>query len=495
MRAESALGGENKVKSMLLVAASAGAIAWSGAAIAQSGKSLAEDAAAFGARPAVLSPDLSADGTRVVYLTPGKGAIRVAVVGDLASGGFKQIAASSSKPETLRWCAFAGPDRYVCKVTAISNRLDTTLIGFSRLISLNGEGKDLKPLGQRDSGWGMALRQFDADVVDWLGGDTGTLLLVKAFVPGNTMGTRLSEKKSGLGVDRVDVASLRKQTVEDARDGATDYMSDGRGNVRIMQVTADEPGGILTGKVRYFYRAQGSKEWLPFAEGLVDYEDFQPLAVDADSNRLYVLIKQNGRMQLYAIQLDATAARTLVAQNPRVDVDDVVRVSDGGPVIGYTFAEEKRDVVYTNAEYKNLAAALGKALPNSPIVSFVDASKDGRKLLLFAGSDVDPGRYYLFDRDKKALTPAMIERPELEGRQLAQVEAVSIPAPDGVSIPAYLTLPPGGKRTGLPAVVLPHGGPSSRDEWGFDWLPQFLAARGYAVVQPQFRGSAGYGDA
>jgi dipeptidyl aminopeptidase/acylaminoacyl peptidase len=70
-----------------------------------------------------------------------------------------------------------------------------------------------------------------------------------------------------------------------------------------------------------------------------------------------------------------------------------------------------------------------------------------------------------------------------------------IPASDGVSIPAYLTLPPNSSGKNLPAVVLPHGGPSARDEWGFDWLPQFLAARGYAVIQPQYRGSAGFGDA
>ena len=73
---------------------------------------------------------------------------------------------------------------------------------------------------------------------------------------------------------------------------------------------------------------------------------------------------------------------------------------------------------------------------------------------------------------------------------------VSYPSGDGVMIPAYLTLPPGKENAhGLPAIVLPHGGPNSRDEWGFDWLPQFYAHRGYAVLQPQFRGSAGYGDA
>ena len=121
-------------------------------------------------------------------------------------------------------------------------------------------------------------------------------------------------------------------------------------------------------------------------------------------------------------------------------------------------------------------------------------SADGRKPLIFAISDTDPGRYYVFDRDAKTLNEAMLARPELEGRTLAQQISVTIPAPDGAQIPAYLTLPPGKQAKGLPAVILPHGGPSARDEWGFDWLPQFLAARGYAVLQPEYRGSAGYRD-
>jgi dipeptidyl aminopeptidase/acylaminoacyl peptidase len=71
---------------------------------------------------------------------------------------------------------------------------------------------------------------------------------------------------------------------------------------------------------------------------------------------------------------------------------------------------------------------------------------------------------------------------------------VTYPAADGTQIPAYLTLPPGSDGRNLPAIVLPHGGPSARDEWGFDWLPQYLAQLGYAVLQPNYRGSAGYGE-
>ena len=75
------------------------------------------------------------------------------------------------------------------------------------------------------------------------------------------------------------------------------------------------------------------------------------------------------------------------------------------------------------------------------------------------------------------------------------MKSISFKASDGTVIPAYLTLPLGGSGKGLPAIVMPHGGPDYRDEWGFDWLVQFFAQRSYAVLQPEYRGSSGYGDA
>ena len=122
-----------------------------------------------------------------------------------------------------------------------------------------------------------------------------------------------------------------------------------------------------------------------------------------------------------------------------------------------------------------------------------DASADERKLLLFAGSDTDPGRFYLFDRDTKKLAEILPVRPQLAGMTLAEQKPITFKAADGTMIPAYLTLPPGSDGKGLPAIVMPHGGPEARDEWGFDWLSQFFAARGYAVIQPNYRGSTGYG--
>ena len=462
------------------------------------GTSLADDAKAFGAREAVIEPDLSADGSSVVYATPGPGRKSVAVVGNLDTGKFTQMTTSDGNPDALRWCKFVSVSRSVCRISGLNNQLYSEVIGYVRLLAINSDGSNPKQLGQRESFYDAYVRQFDASVVDWLQGTDNKVLLQRDYVPEEyKLGTRLVRQKNGLGVDIVDTSTLSADPVERPRDGASSYMSDGLGHVRLMTVIdANSLTGSLTGQASYLYRTADSKDWKPLATVTdLNKPDFEPLAIDATINSLYALKKKDGRMALYAIRLDDSRAETLVAENPRVDIDDVVRLGDGQKVIGYTYSEDRSNTVYFDPEFKALAASLSKALPKSPIVDFADASRDGRKLLIFAGSDDDPGRYYVFDRDHKTLTPAMIARPELEGRALATMKPVTIPGSGGVSIPAYLTLPPGKEAKNLPAIVLPHGGPSARDYWGFDWLPQFLAARGYAVLQPEYRGSAGFGDA
>jgi dipeptidyl aminopeptidase/acylaminoacyl peptidase len=382
-------------------------------------------------------------------------------------------------------------------VSALTNQT-SKIVGFSRLIAMNTDGTDGKLLGQRESIYDQYLRQTDAVVLDWNAGRDGKVLMARVYVPEGgraAIGSRLAKSKSGLGVDLVDTRNLKPSTVEPPRDSASNYMTDGRGNVRIMTVVESSATGALSGRVKYFYRTRDSREW----KTLVDYADFddqiRPLAVDAEIDSLYLLKKKNGRRALYTVKLDGSMAERLIAENPKVDISGVERIGDGHRVIGYYYSDETTNVEYFDPEYRALAASLSKALPQLPLINFVDATADGRKLLIFAGSDNDPGRYYLFDRDNKSLNEAMVDRPQLEGRKLASVKPVTIPAPDGAQIPGYLTLPPGKESAkGLPAVVLPHGGPSARDYWGFDWLSQFLAARGYAVLQPQYRGSSGFGD-
>jgi len=278
---------------------------------------------------------------------------------------------------------------------------------------------------------------------------------------------------------------------------ASRYLSDGHGHVRIV-VYSVHPylGHENSGQFSVHYRKRDSQEWLTLGDyDTVSETGFRPIAIDADQDLVYGIRKKDDRWAIYSMSLDGSATENLVYSRDDVDVETLVEVGRQNRVVGVEYSTEYTHTEYFDPALGKLMKALGKALPDSPLLDIVDSSMDGNTLLIHSGSDNDPGGYYVFHRDNHHLDPVTPVRLELEGHPLAKVQPVSYPARDDERIPGYLTLPPGvtqGKD--LPAVVMPHGGPTERDHWGFDWLAQFFAARGYAVLQPNFRGSDGYGD-
>jgi dipeptidyl aminopeptidase/acylaminoacyl peptidase len=129
------------------------------------------------------------------------------------------------------------------------------------------------------------------------------------------------------------------------------------------------------------------------------------------------------------------------------------------------------------------------------LVSFESATPDFSKLVFYVEGPGHPGNFVLFDASSRSLTQIGRAYPDIAGNEVAQVQAIEYPAADGLMIPAYLTLPLGRQPHDLPLVILAHGGPQARDYGGFEWMAQGLASRGYAVLQPNFRGSGGYGTA
>ena len=459
------------------------------------GGTLAEDAAAFGVRPAVEHVSISPSGNKVAVLTPGRGAQTSLKIFDLVTGDQKTIISSPGTPETLHWCRFGSETQLVCRYGG-NLVVDGVLAGFGRLIKVGADGKGMAQLGQRASFYDAGLRQYDGQILDWLTSDGGAVLMARDYVneAGRT-GSRISRVQSGMGVDKIDLATLKSAPVEAPNDEFDGFLTDGRGGVRIRYDNDEGTDGMLNGITKYQYRRPGSGDW----HALGTYNERNdtgvlPLAIEAESNSLFYVQKLNGRNALYRMPLDGSNKSELVAKNDAVDIDGVTRFGRGQKVIGYTFATDRREVVYFDREFAGLSNSLGKAIPNLPIISFPDASSDGTKLLIFAGSDTNPGSYYFLDRKTKEMSPLFDVRPALAKRTLSPVKHITYKAADGTPIPAYLTVPAGSEGKKLAGVVLPHGGPSARDEWGFDWLAQFLAARGYAVIQPNYRGSAGYGD-
>ena len=456
--------------------------------------SLAQDAKLFGKRESAWSVKVSPSGNKVAMLIGGPAGSTVVKVFDLATGSSKAILGSKDSKESLDWCDFANEQRLICKYSGIS-REDGVLIPFARHMLVSVDGSGMQALGQKASDKDRGLRQFDGRIVDWMPQDGTAILMARQYLAEEgTTGSNIARTSSGLAVDRIELGSMDFKTLERPRDEIGDYMTDGQGNIRLAIINSAF-AGELTGKTRFKYRKAGSNNWLPLGEwDSATNEGIYPIAIEGESNSAFVLKKTNGRDALYRMSLDGSGAMSMIASNPRVDIGDVVRVGRGRKVIGYSFTDEFTEVVYFDPEYEQLATALGKALPKSPLIHVSGSSNDNQKMLIFAGADTQPGTYMFLDRQTKKLSTIADVRPELAGRELASVKAVTYAAADGTKIPAYVTMPAASTGKGMPAVVLPHGGPSSRDEWGFDWLPQFLAARGYVVIQPQYRGSAGYGE-
>ena len=454
-----------------------------------------DPAEAFGARESVEQISLSPDGTKIAYIAPraGQGAALYTVN---LSNGQSQVAASvDGNPQRLDRCDWVSNTRLACRIYALVKADD--LVPVTRMVAFDEDGKNFKLLTQSDNLDQRYANSYGGSLIDLLPAEDGAVLMDRWFVPEVARKTRLNNEREGLGVVSLDTRTLATKIVEEPARYGAEFISDGQGGIRIMGSQLPSTARGYSGeKISYSYRTASSKRWQPLGDyNVLSEEGLNPYAVDPRLNVAYALKKENGRKALYRISLDGSLRQELVFAHPSVDVDGVIRIGRSRRPVGASYVTEKREAAYFDPELKRLASSLSRSLPKLPLIHFAGASVDESKLLLWAGSDTDPGRYLVYDKATRKLNEIMLARPQLEGVPLAPVKPVQYRAADGTSVPAYLTLPASGAKTGLPAIVMPHGGPSARDEWGFDWLAQYFAAKGYAVLQPNFRGSSGYGDA
>lgn len=455
----------------------------------------------FGALESVQQVSLSPDGNRISYLSHSRTGAQLLYIAELTGGASPRPILQQSREgeETLHWCDWATDTRLVCMITVDRNEAGLW-ITYSRLIALNSDGGELKMLSNDGNSRSLGSVYYGGQVIDWdLPGRPGKVLMTRYFVPEASIGTNIRRDDQGLGVEEVDILSLSRRTVERARPDAGGYITDGHGNVRIMSQMQRNDTGYLRGSITYQYRRADSREWERLSRGSLEANGgtggFQPMAVDNRSNLVFGFDDHQGYTALFSMTLDGTGQRALVLSRPDVDVDGLVRIGRDRRVVGASYATERRQIEYFDPELRSLTRALSRALPGQPGVSIIDANRGETKLLVLVSSDVDPGKFYLFDKATRQLGEILPVREELVGLTMSEMRPVTFSAADGTQIPGYLTLPPGSDGRNLPAIVMPHGGPSARDEWGFDWLVQYFAQRGYAVLQPNYRGSSGYGSA
>src|SRR5690606_10149112 len=163
-------------------------------------------------------------------------------------------------------------------------------------------------------------------------------------------------------------------------------------------------------------------------------------------------------------------------------------------LVGTVYVDDRPRVYWRNDEWEADYTSLRERLPGLD-VNLGSSTLDERLWIVNATGAIEPGETYLYDREADELTLQYRIRERLPREHLAPMMPIRYESADGLEIPAYLTLPKGVAARDLPAVIVPHGGPWARDSWGYRPIPQCFANRGYAVLQPNLRGSTGYGKA
>jgi dipeptidyl aminopeptidase/acylaminoacyl peptidase len=247
-----------------------------------------------------------------------------------------------------------------------------------------------------------------------------------------------------------------------------------------------------------YYRSSEKSKWEKIYEA--KYNEGRTIGVvgfDFDNKKLFVTGRfgERDKSALYTWDFDTNKPKDLVAEDPLVDMD-----GDGSELIidyarkklvGFKYQAMQPKTVFFDPEYADLTKKIETAFPEA-LVQITPSGSEARMMINVRGVN-NPGQIYLADLLKDELIHILTLLPALDGKKLSPQTSISYIARDGLPIPAYLTLPEGTAHSKLPLVVYVHGGPHARDLYGYDDLGQLLASRGYAILQPQFRMSTGFG--
>jgi dipeptidyl aminopeptidase/acylaminoacyl peptidase len=291
---------------------------------------------------------------------------------------------------------------------------------------------------------------------------------------------------------KMNIMNGRTKIVQRNPGDVTGWFTDWDGNV-IGAVFQD---GLETGFK--LVRDARHGEWEVVTSGRFDAPGFSPAGIKGNGDAGWVVsnVEPDGstrdKAALYEYNFKTKTFGKLVYEHDEVDCCNVIMNEKKRDMIGVAYAVGKPVIIYTDERWKQIMEGINKALPDTVnVVSSIDDNET--RAVVTASSSTQPTRYYLYDFEKQSLEWLTDSRPWVDSSKMAEMVPYSFNARDGMKMHGYLTVPCGSDGKNLPLVVNPHGGPWARDVWGFNSETQFLANRGYAVLQVNFRGSTGFG--
>lgn len=387
---------------------------------------------------------------------------------------------------TVEMVEWANNDRLLIRVSIA--KIEGRVLGYDfygitipvpmrRMIAVDANGANQKVLFENETR--ILKRNFDAArIVDLLPADDRRVMM-----------QMYDHRKEVETLYLVDVYTGVAELIERGTPSTTRWQA--QDGVPVLRYAVNRRGTVLTIEGR----APGASEWSVVRKVRDDdwsRKDFEVLGLSRDPGVLMVLTHEAGAETnaLRTFDLKTMTYGPVLAQRTDRDIEGAF-IDETGAYLGAGYLRDRLTYDFTDKSLAPHYRGIQKFLGDECCVAITDISVDRNRLLAYASGPREPGSWFFYDRKAARLEPLGASRPWLSSDRLARGDVLSVKTRDGATITAYLTHPlAAGKR---PLVVMPHGGPEVRDHMDFDLFAQALAAEGWLVLQPNFRGSGGYG--
>ena len=429
---------------------------------------------AFASLPSYSHLNISPDGKRLAYIQNSKGDLLLSVL-DIDANTVKLIVKTDNLKVRINWFDWVNDDLLIIGTRSVfgenNNYVSTHLLKYD---FKKGKGVEsvIRARGFENQ------PQFEDRVLSMLPDDPEHILLLVDLARQNVP-----------NVYKLNVNTGKHKRVQKNIELVSSWGVDRQGRVRTRTKVRDT-------KVYIEFKSLESGDW----NALFEYEAFSTNAVeilgfDSEPNTLFFKAIHKDKKSIFKVDLtDPKLTRELVFHDAKYDVDGRLHYSQKtGKVIGFSHSQIENGIQYWDTEYLQHQAALDQVLTDS-LNYIIDTDREENRYIIYSEAKDFPGGYLIGDKKKNSVEYFANRYPLIGSQNYIGKTKVKYLAQDQTEIEAYITFPKNYKKGEKhPAIIIPHGGPMSRDYAGFDYWSEFFAHHGYLVFQPNFRGSSGYG--
>jgi dipeptidyl aminopeptidase/acylaminoacyl peptidase len=430
----------------------------------------------FAKIPFISDVEISPNGKMIAGLLGVKGEQKIAAI-PIEKGKAGGFSISLPEKTQISWVRWVNDDNVLVGVFALTS-VEADEWYINRTFSINvTTGKATNLL------WNLN-GQNGGDVL-WIPSDGSNEVLIAAQ---NSIYS--NDDEFWPSVYKVNVTNGKKSRIQPGRTDVFDWSTDAAGNVRAAIEYND-----ATQTSKLLYKPVGSSSFKVIDRAKLRSNEILKVPfmfIPGTNNGFVMRDNKNGQTSIYEMNIDTGADVRTVFEPKNGDVESAVVSYDGTKLLGARTSETGENLYWFDPDMAKLQSDFDATVKNGK-ARIISQNRDQTKMLVRINRPDNPGSIYYFDKNDGLLTRLSTINDAIGTKALSPVKMIKYKARDGLEIEAVLTLPKDKDSKNLPFIVLPHGGPWGQDTLSYDYWSQFLASRGYGVIQPNFRGSTGYG--